>query len=241
MLQIGIHSDIATTAALNDSGTLEVTFTQQNGEVKEVKEVSLLDSLTGGEVPAGDGGGESIRINLFSINSTNTKSGEAIPYETITQDLQNFQGQLNSILGVYYPVDQIKYTPFRGLKTALTNDNLKTEFQKQEVLDTLYKNYAEDFIAMLEKADKAKLARLLLVRRKNSKYATLRNKFLKDQPFIESMEVPEEKSRLKFTKYEITNGLDKELEVSADANTGGDVAALFGADTPADTELPFAQ
>ncbi|MDO7847672.1 hypothetical protein Q5H92_14985 [Hymenobacter sp. M29] len=243
-MSVGIFDNITTSATINDKGSLELTFTQQTGEVQaEAKEVSLLDSLSSGEVVGGSGAGENARITIFPFRSTNTSTGDALPHEMIVQDIQNFQAQLNSILGVYFPVDQIKYNPFRGLKTPITNDNLQAEFQKQEVLDTLYKNYSEDFIAMMEKADKGKLARLLLVRRKNSKYTSLRNKFLKDQPFIESMEVPVEKSRLKFTKFEKDNGLDKPLEVSADPNTGGDVASLFGETSApvADVELPFAQ
>lgn len=242
MLQVGIHTDITTTAAINDKSTLEVTFTQQ--AVEAPKEENLLDSFLSGEVTGGNGAGESITIKLFPLKTENTKTMVALPFETVRNDVQNFQAQLNSILGVYFPVDQIKYNPFRDLKTTITNENLQVEFGKQEVLDTLYKNYAEDFMTMLAKGDKVKRARLLLVRQKNKQYATLRNKFLKDQPFIESMEVPVEKSSLKFTKFEKDNGLDKPLEVTADSNNGGSVADLFGETSVSVTNelnLPFAQ
>lgn len=220
---------------ISEYGGLNITFVQKADKPAEAPITgNVLDFMNQEVDTSASGFDQENRLTVYALKPTNY-DGTTLTPEDFQKDNTAIREQLNLITNSY-GLGNVDFKPFEGMTQPKAVEEVITE----EVLEKVSTNYFNQFLKLMEKADLGKEFRVVFPRKSaKSKYPGLRKKLLKDFPFMESMEVPADKSKVKFTKYEISKGLDKELEVSADANTGGDVAALFGADTPADTELPF--
>jgi hypothetical protein len=163
------------------------------------------------------------------------KSPEVMGQEGLAS-VKELQNTFTQFLLQYMTSDKIKFDPYRGMN--VTRENYKVELCKEEVLNLVLKNLGMDFIALMQTVKESlptTALRLLLVRQSAEKhFATFRNKFIRENPIVELMQIPAEASKLKFTSYEIGKGLNsgvpvaKPAEGAADDDTTVEAKDVFG-------------
>jgi hypothetical protein len=187
------------------------------------------------------GGSESpLLIFPFKVTTMKKKSGEDFTdkekLELVKEDIKKFRAQLTCIMSAYMPIKDFKFDPYAG--TGITKENFDKELLDNDQLHKVYTNYCNDFFKAMAgyMNNDALPVRVKLIRQSKDKhYATLPSRYLDTNPFIEPMEVPEKQSRLKFTKWEIENGMDNGTPVSQAAadpipeTTPEASASVFGA------------
>lgn len=224
MIKIGINNDIfINTAAFEPENTrLRITFEENGG----TKYASVFDRMNADEavesLPTRD-------IMLFAPQEPDEKDGrgnkrtEEQKVNLINSNLTTLKAQLLHILTGYMTTADAKLNLYEGLNIDANNYN--TQIVKKEVFLGVAKNMFTQFIVKMKPffGDTSKLFRLLLVRQDvTNAYPTLRRKYINENPFWEPMEVKAEESKLKFTVYEIKDGLDNDLPVSKkDADKAG--------------------
>lgn len=225
MLRVGINKNVfLDKAEINDKGSLVISF--RVGEVvKTTAEDDLLNTTAG--VKPGSG------LTNIIIWPVKTQDNDA-PRETknIANDLRAVRDQLEHLLQGYVTSDRAALNPYAGIDTT-DSAAFITSLSKQSVVDVIYKNLVNQFIAKLNEIKDqlpVKSFRLLLIRRSSTNhYGTLRKNFITDNPFWESETIPETSSRVKFTAYEYKNGLNNGEPVAkesvADAVPNGAVSA----------------
>jgi hypothetical protein len=210
---VGIHENVVLQKVLvSDKGRLMV-FLRSKGEGQEKKEENPFEQMNASEVieESSDTG-----ITFWPFKAPepkDRKSGQDRTPEEMGKiangDVQQMKNQFQQILEQYMTKDQITWSVFDG--TGMDKDNYWEQIYNQPVLDIIYKNLCEQFIGMitpyLDKDESA--VRFKLVRQSKEKhFARVPSMFIKDNPFIESMDVPADKSRVKWTKYEEKEGLN---------------------------------
>jgi hypothetical protein len=210
-IQVGVNENVKLKGAdINEKGTLTISFIQ-DGAVATVSD--LLNDAAG--VKPNDG---TTTIMLFPPSPE--YAGEKRTVEQIAQDLGGFRDQLQHLLQGYVTSEAATLDPYAGLDTSNTESFLAS-LQTENVIGRIYKNLASQFIAKLKEIGSrldTDTFRLLLVRRSAaSHYGTFRKRFVTSNPFWESMSIPAASSKLKFTKYEISKGLNDGTPVAADA------------------------
>lgn len=232
MLGVGIHDDVyLSSVLLDDKDTIHITFKEaaKAGKTKK-SHFEMAASSEAEEVENGT------NVMLFPGLPPQDKPDKPLTEEKkldrIVGDINKTKAQCLHLLKGYLPSDQLvgKLEPFAGL--ALTEQNFSTEIMKKEVLAKVQRNIGTTFINLIKPfLDKPELKfRLLLVRQSSDKhFATLRGKYLDDQPFWESMDVPKEASKVKFTDWEKANGFDSGVPLP---KAGKDSAASGSAAAP---------
>lgn len=238
---IGINENVyISKAEVDDKGTLSIGF-EEAGAAKGTKVANPFDNIAlDGEVSE-----KSFDMTVKLFPPLPPKEGndrtEEKNVELLVGDINKTKGIILHLLKGYMTADQLKglINPFRGL--PIDKDNFNQQVQKKEILEGIHRNMCTDFTAAIKpfvgKTDR--LFRLLLVRQSKDKhFATFRGRFLEDNPFWESMDVPAEASKVKFTKYELDNGFDSAAPVkkdqAADQNSGStgeaplSAASVFG-------------
>ena len=137
----------------------------------------------------------------------------------------------------YIPIPEIKFERFAGLNITAQNTSVLLQ---EEVLISVSKNLANQFITMMKPHfnDANTRLRVLLIRQSAAKaFPAFRRKFLSSNPIVENMVITKEASKLAFTSYEISKGLNSSAPsaTAVDANkepeAPKDAAALFGTPT----------
>lgn len=226
MIGIGINENVyLKNAELDAKGTLDVSFEQKTDKEKLESPFEILTSDEHVEM-----GGNGISVRLFPPlppKEGNDRT-EAKNVELIGLDINKTRGILTHLLRGYLTSGQIKeaggLNPFRGI--TITKENYNQLLQQKEVLESVHRNMATDFIALVKPFlnDPERLFRLLLVRQSKEKhFATFRGRFLEENPIWESMEIPKEASKVKFTDYENSMGLTHAIpyQKPASNNAGG--------------------
>lgn len=238
MIRVGINENvILTKAELNEEGRLAITF--KDG----VDDMDAFAQLQEGDIT------ESGLDTTFQIFPPSTKktTGEDLTKEQIHNDLNNLKNQLAHILGQYRALSAspdgqfaaFKWQPFVGIDAIKDAEAYYRAIVQESFLKQIFTNIATQFIKEISAfAGKTDLKmRLLCIRRSKDKhFATLRNKFLNENPFLEPMTIPKAQSRLKFSKYEIDNGLNLADQITPE--TSADVTGAAGS-VPAADDLPF--
>lgn len=199
-LRVGIHENIAfTKAAKNEKGSLEL-------EVKKMKSGNPIDLLNSST--SSTSFQEESQLFLVYPFKNVSFSGEALDIKQIGVEIANVKDPLHHILSLFLPNDKIKWDIMKG--TGVTPENYETKMKEQNVLDKVYANIVDQFIAQLTPFLKEKkLFRAVFPRQSKTKYyPSLRKKFLDSYPIFEPMSIPTEQSKIKFTKYELDNGLN---------------------------------
>lgn len=237
MARIGINENqVLAKVAKNDKGSLQTTWrTKQDGPV--VDAADPFAAFDGGE-SAGTGGGTTITIFPFDGKKGAYPDAPEVDGPEMTKRINRVRDVLYHISKQYMTTDKITLNSkvmFEG--TGITGDNYTTRVLIEDVQAKIYDNLVNEFIRIitpfLNKDDQA--MRLLLVRQSESKaFADYRTQFLNENPFLESMAVPADKSALKFTKWEKDKGRDKDDEVTTTAAAAADAPA-------ADVADPFAE
>lgn len=216
---VGIHeSVIIKSAGINDKKRLELEFIEASkvGAIKKSVFDTLLTARTAEE------GNQSFKLSIFG--PLLPKKDDQTPEkkkELVGEDLKRLIKQLSHILEQFVPADSILLDSLevQFANTGITDTpSFEARILDQDVLNRIYDNIAAEFIRMVTPFvnNPEHAVRLKLIRQSKDKhYASLPSRFIADNPFIELMIVPKEQSRLKFTPYELKEGLNDGTPVSA--------------------------
>lgn len=217
MIKIGINENVYLGNALvDDKGSLQLIF-KEIGDTTKPK-MSMFEAAASDEAVFA---APDITLRRFALNppknEDNKRTAEQMA-EMITDDVNKEKDVLRHILKRYMTADQLKgvLQPFRSI--PIDETTYESQIVKKEILEAVSKNLFSDFIGaitpFLNKPNEYP-SRLLLIRQSKDKhYAAFRNKYLDENPFLEDMAIPKEASKLKFTGYELTNGLDSDAPVA---------------------------
>lgn len=234
MVGVGINENVVLSKAEVITEADKVSLSIVFREVAEAKsELSAFDQLAGaGTVETGSGNvGTTIRVWPPLAPLPTTKEGAAKTLGTLAKESADNLGEIKnilfSILSCYMTSDKIVFSMFSGMESVITPETYEAKIADPLIIKAAFTNLANQFTAMvtpfLDKNDCG--VRLLLVRQSKEKhYATFRNRFVLQNPFIESAAIPKDASKIKFNAYELKNGLDK-----------GDPIAQSTADAPGST------
>lgn len=197
-LSVGTHENLVLHKVVkNDKGTLVIGF-------KEAGEIDQLAALSA----AGQTNFEAQDQDLL-IFPPNVKdfNGATKTTDQILKNIAELKDPLDHIAEAYLTVDKRKWDVFKDLD--IDKHNISTTLANQATLDKVYDNVVKQFIAMMTPVvgENSKKVRVMFIRSSKAKhFPKLRTKYLNSYPFIEPMSVPT--SKLRFSKYEIENGLD---------------------------------
>ena len=190
MLKVGIHENVNVTKAVtNDQGTLEIEFTKRESSdyLGALQGTTELDSK------------QDVNIRVYGQNVD--YFGDKRSGTDMLKLMINFSNVLKELLGVYIDKPEIDIT--KGIK--VTQDNAKIIFADQANVDTAYNNIVDQFLTQMAPfvGEKQAPFRVKLPRRsKKYSFASLQN----FGPWAETMDIPKESSKLKWSNWEITNG-----------------------------------
>jgi hypothetical protein len=226
MIKIGINENIfIRDAKYNaENNRLTITFEESGG----TKYASVFDRLNADEavetLPTRE-------LILFCPMEPKAKIGEKDRtleqrMNAITGDITSVKAILQHIMGGYMTKDEFKFDMYENIPTIDAN-SYPAEIIKVPIFTQVFKNMCTQFIEKMKPylGDETKLFRLLLVRQDaNNAFPTFRRKYIKENPFYESMEIPKESSKVMFTPYELKEGLDSDIPATrSDADKkGGD-------------------
>ena len=214
MIRIGITENVyIADVKMDEKNALLITF-EETGKEDKVTVDNYFDNIASDEVIETERG---TIIRIFPPLPPKADNGRTQEknVELLVSDINKAKGIVIHILKVFYTMDDLrgKINPFASL--PIDKDNFDVQVQKKEILEGVHRNICKAFVDLIKPflAEK-KPVRLLLVRQSQDKhYATFRNRYLDEQPFIESMEIPAAASKLKFSSYEIEKGLDNDIPV----------------------------
>lgn len=236
MLGVGIHEDVyLASASLDDKNTIHITFKEVAKAGKEKK--SMFAMAASDQVEEVDNGTSVMLFPPLPPKEGHTKTEEKV-VEMLVGDINRVKGQCLHILKGYYTATDLqgKMEPFAGLN--MTEASFNKDIQKKEILEAVQRNIGRVFIQLITPhLNKPELKfRLLLIRQSTDKhFATLRGRYLDDQPFWESMDIPKEASKVKFTDWEKANKFDDGTPApkAAKPSADGGAAATSAAPTSA--------
>lgn len=220
MISVGINENVVIkSAVINDKNRLEIELTEAS-KVGAVKK-SVFDTLLAARTADESGG--AFRLNVFGPLLP-SKADQTVEKkrELIAADLTKLIKQLSQILEQFITVDAINLDTL-DVQFANTGIVDGTSFESrildQDVLNRIYDNIVRRFVELItpfvnnpEHAVRFKLIR----QSKDKHFATIPGRYISDNPFIELMSVPADQSRVKFTKWELENGLNDGTPVSVD-------------------------
>lgn len=206
MIQVGINENLVIT---------EVSKNDKNSLLIKVKEAGEIDPLAALNSAGSTQFNQATKDLLIYPPSVNNFQGEVDTMEGILKKIAETKDPLDHILQQYSPKSNIKWDIFTG--TGITAENIGEKITNQTTLDKIYANIVDQFIKMMTPfaGENSKKVRILFIRQSKAKhFPTLRKRFLESYPFIEPMDVPKAQSKLKFSAFEVTNGLNTGEAVS---------------------------
>jgi len=190
MLTVGIHEGVIVSKAIrNDQGTLEIEFLRKGSDDAVAALAGTAELIPDQDV--------NIRVYPQSVDYF----GEKRDGTTMLKLIVNFRNVLSELLQVYIDNPDINAT--KGL--VVTNENAKVLFTDQANVDLAYDNIVSQFIAAITPfvGKESHPFRVKFPRRsKKYSFASLPN----FGPWVESMDIPQESSKIKWSNWEITNG-----------------------------------
>jgi len=229
-ISVGINENVMLAkVAIGEKGALELYL----DEAKE--KANIFDSLNTAKV---ENTGTEVRLLVFPVKKPEGVRAEGKTddelLDTVNEDLLKLRNQLTQILEQYLTSDKISWDIYAG--TGVDGANYRTMFLNDEALRKISENYFTQFVDMVRPfvGNPAYKLRWKLIRQSKDKhFATLPGKYLVDSPMVELMDVPAEASKVKFTKWEIDNGLNDGTPVAKPKKDGeepaeGENAFTFG-------------
>lgn len=218
-IQVGIHENvILSKVTISDKDRLTLFLRSLDEAEEEQKEEDPFAQMNAAEVIEKDSGSGIILWPFKTPDAKNRDQTDRTPREIgelANGDVTRLKNQLQQILEQYIVKDNIKWSVYDG--ASMTKDTYWEDIIAQSNLDILYRNLSEQFMAMIQPyLDKNEFPmRWKLVRQSTDKhFAKIPDRYIKDQPFIEPMDVPKEQSRVKWTAYEIKEKLNDPTPVS---------------------------
>jgi len=230
-ITVGINNNVVIkSAVINDKKRLVI-------ELAEASKKSLFDeALTAGVV--GDSSNLSLQIfgPLLPKKEEMTQAQKA---EMLHRDLKKLKNILTQILEQFLTTDAIDLNNFdiQFAGTGVTPENYETRILDQDVLNRIYDNLAGRFVQLIApfQNDKTTPLRFKLIRQSKEKhFATIPDPGKFAETFVEHANIPAEQSKVKFSKWEIDNGLDDPTPSSVDKaeKKSGSTAAAAEATNP---------
>lgn len=218
-IQVGIHENVVIRdAAVNDKGRL-VVYLRKKGEDTAPDEDDPMAAMAASEVIEKDNASGltfwPLKVPEVRDTKNNKDRTDKERGEIANQDCMQLKNQLTQILEQFLVKDNIQWSPYEG--TPLTKETYYEDMASQATLDLIYRNLCDQFIAMINPFlnDEKYAVRFKLVRQSKDKhFARVPGMYIKDNPFIELMDVPEKQSRVKWTEYEKNNGFNDGTPVS---------------------------
>lgn len=210
MLRVGIHDNVIVHKAVkNDRGTLIVGMKQLR-DFNALTDLNAATDTTNFEADEND-------FMFFPFNSTDN-TGQKLETKEIMTRIAEVKDPLNHILQQYLTADAIKWDILAG--TGITNENIDVKIKEDTTLDKIYSNIVDQFMKMITPflGQTTKKFRAIFPRQSAAKhYPAIRRRYLGTYPFLESMSVPVDQSKLRFSKYELDNKLDNPSPVQKTA------------------------
>lgn len=236
-LQVGIIEDLVLSAktGFDEKGYFTLGFTTQ---VDTNNMFAAFDE--GGAMEA-----DEATPKFFSPSITDF-NGNPKTYAAIGDELNKFKATLVDVLKTQMPEEKAKLAisaqhMFNGLGiTAANQGTLAQKLIQQEFVDAVYKNICNAFLNIIAPFIGKNPFRVKFVRQSEAKHfpkVPKQGKF--PNPWIESMGVAKEQSALKYSAYEIKNGLNDGTPVAQDTPAAADsqiAENLF--EVPAASDIP---
>lgn len=204
-LGVGIHENIVVEKAeKNDKGTLEI-FLQQVGDIDPIAALNSGNTL--------EAKTEKLTIWKPTLNDQDN-------YKTVTDKISDLTNTLSQLLQ-QYSTGSVKWDLFAG--TGITAETYSVKVMGY--VDIIYENIVNQFIAKIRPfiGEHSKASRVKLVRQSKAKhYPKFPSQARFPTLFIESMQIPVAASKLKFTDYEVKNGLNVGDRIDAPAASAVD-------------------
>ena len=166
-----------------------------------------LASLTKAETQVSDGDGQ--EYYLWPFDNKDAKGAVADVAEVIKR-MTGFKARLTEILAGYMSLETIEKKwndeMFKG--TGVNENNGEELLIKADIVNKVYRNLSLGFVDLIQPfvgSDQAPKFRVKLVRQSKAKHFSNIPRFA---PFWEDMNVPKDQSKLKFTKWEVDNGMN---------------------------------
>jgi hypothetical protein len=215
---VGINSGVfLESVTMDDKFAVEFKF----AEADAPRETSGFAALQADEVIESTASS----IRLFAPNEEKDLTlTEDKKLARIEANINKTKGILQHIMKGYMTFEEMPKlgkVAFNGLDITATN--YAQVIQGLEAQRLIHKNMVQEFInAMRPYLNNPELKfRLLLLRQSKEKhFATFRGKFVENQPFYESMDIPETASKVKFSDYEISNKLNDPTPMAKPESTG---------------------
>lgn len=171
-------------------------------------------------------GGNSMSIRIFPFDSKPRKDKDQNDIPVDATEMRNrigaFRDPLVHIMSQYMTSDKINMKPsvvFAGTGIDKDITTYGAKIMGEAVQAKVYDNIAQEFLKLIAPFldNPAQLFRVKFPRQSKKKaFATIPNKFLKENPFMEAIEIPVKATKLKFSAYEISNGLNSSAPISQD-------------------------
>lgn len=228
MIDVGINENVfIVSAGMHEKGYLEIGFDQTtNNKPATAYEMLTQDGII--DTPPVK--------SMFLFKSTTPKNDGDKPLtkeklvERVTRNIKANKEILTHILMGYLPTAEANLNPHQFIGIDISAEEFDTKILKDEVQQKVFENLASTFITKIKPfVGKKELAfRLLLTRQgKDKHFAAFRSNYINENPFWEPMEVAKATSKLKFTDYEIREGLTDATPVQK--STADDKKATPGA------------
>ena len=218
-MNIGVNENVLVAKAeKNDKGTLEITFSQLGGDVKDKKKASSLAEQMGEGSDTSGNDGDGQRFMMFKPTITTFDDPDKVKEgKDIFAAFMDLKNQLAHILLRFGTEKSVKFSPFAGTGVSLTDDaKLLAAMETEAVCEKVYENLVSQFMSQikpfLNREDK--LSRLFLVRKSaDSNFSVLRKKYLGNQPFFEDMAIPVNVSKMYTKKTDKATSFHEPIEV----------------------------
>lgn len=207
MIGIGINKDVILTGVSQDAdkGMLTLVFDEAQNLGKEVDLFAQMESAK-----VENTGSTGTKINIFPFKKPSGPKNENKTVDEllkmISDDMNKTRVQLNQLLQQFLTEADIKWDVWA--KTGVTDTNYREKWLEDDALRAIFDNYAQQFIQMITPflGNTAYKLRLKLARQSAEKnFPTLPGRYLADNPFVDLMDVPDDATKVKFTKWEIDN------------------------------------
>ncbi len=244
-ISVGINKDvIISKAVMNDKDRLVIGLI--NASKLGDKPVSVFDTLlTAGVQNEGSDEMELQILGPLLPKKEDQKAEQKI--SLLSSDILRLRNQLTQILEQFMLMDNIdlQNMDVQFANTGITDaETFNARILDQDVLNRIYSNLCNRFITLITpylRNPEFKLRFKLVRQSKDKHFATIPSRYISDNPFVDLMTVPDEQTKVKFTAYELKEGLNDPTPSSSSSaeKKGGDDTSKVAAPAVV-AENPFA-
>jgi hypothetical protein len=222
MIGVGINENVVISkASMNEKDRLVIELAYASESGSKGPRNYFDESLTAGVEKSDTTLQLQILGPLVSKKDDQTREKKL---DLLADDFKKLKNQLTQILQQYMLTEKIDITAaeIQYANTGITGENFNTVALEQDKADKRYANICRRFIELitpfLNNSEYA-LRFKLLRQSKDKHYASIPNRYVAEQPFVERMDVPQNTSNVKFTDWEIAQGLNSGVPTTTAAES----------------------